>query len=429
MMAASNNNSNNEILGLFRYGDVPSVQFSSKSVVISAVDEDDLEGTVRIDDIPTVDQLHLSMDNGGGQVKRTIIFNEVVAYEMQQRPSLSDGRQVFQVCGRTIESKTLFPYDQFTGCVHVAATHMAQNVSAYGGDELAKYSSVGFWSPRIRMLYDRAFAVYMDVAEAPDADQSMLAEELFVVAQVSVRPFSLSLSLCAFPFSDTQTCQVRVCKGLRPESFLRDFHLSADPLGLTRLITPPMADVVLLHPTTQRLSEGLLSNFFATRFLPPTAAAAATEATAATAATTALVASSQEGVAYPPSIHRSNSSSDANATYPDADGQMTVARTKFYNYHLVSAPLDIIHRGEMLDAVWTICKRDGIQVSFAGPNLNDAIKGRWSGAFIINSTYQLLPLDTMYLTNRRNTRIELGTCPLIAHLKTEIQKIFHGSSF
>ncbi|KAJ2858845.1 hypothetical protein GGI22_003194 [Coemansia erecta] len=397
-----------EILTLFRYGNVPSVQFSSKAVVVSAADENDLHGTVRIDDIPTVDQLHLSMDNGG-QVKRTIIFNEVVAYEMQQRPSLSDGRQVYQVCGRTVEAKQLFPFDQFAGCVHVAATHMAQNISAYGGDELEKYSSVGFWSPRIRMLYDRAFAAYMEVARAEDP--SMLDDELFVVAQVSVRPFSLSLSLCAFPFSDSRTCQVRVCKGLRPESFLRDFHLSADPLGLTRLITPPMSDVVLLHPTTQRLSEGLLSNFFATRFLPPQAPAL------------------QEDRCPdpPPSVPRSNSSSDANATYPDADGRMTVARTKFYNYHLVSAPLDIIHRGEMLDAVWSICKRDGIQVSFAGPNLNDALHGRWSGAFVINSTCRLLPIDTMYLTDRRSTRIELGTCPLIAHLKTEIQKLFYES--
>ncbi|KAJ1668750.1 hypothetical protein EV178_000013 [Coemansia sp. RSA 1646] len=402
------------ILTLFQYGDVPSVQFSSKSVVVSAADESDLEGTIRIDDIPTVDQLHLSMDNGGGQVKRTIIFNEVVAYEMQQRPSLSDGRQVYQVCGRTIEGKSLFPFDQFTGCVHVAATHMAQNVSAYGGEELAKYSNIGFWSPRIRMLYDRAFTRYMEVAEAQDADPSMLSEELFVVAQVSVRPFSLSLSLYAFPFSDTRTCQVRVCKGLRPESFLRDFHLSADPLGLTRLITPPMSDVVLLHPTTQRLSEGLLSNFFATRFMPPPASS--------------LAPVPQKEESFPPSVHRSNSSSDANATYPDADGRMTVARTKFYNYHLVCASLDIIHRGEMLDAVWSICKRDGIQVSFAGPNLNDALSGRWSGAFIINSTYQLLPIDTMYLTDRRNTRVELGTCPLITHLKTEIQKLFHGTS-
>ncbi|KAJ2658040.1 hypothetical protein IWW48_004212 [Coemansia sp. RSA 1200] len=389
------------ILTLFRYGDVPSVQFSSKAVVVSLADEDDVEGTVRIDDIPTVHQLHLSTDTGG-QVKRTIIFNEVVAYEMQQqRPSVSDsGRQVYQVCGRTIRNKTWFAVDRFVGCVHVAATHMAQNISVYGGDEVARYSSVGFWAPRIRLLYDRAMAAYAEVAENDDdAGSSMAADEAFVVAQVSVRPFALSLSVCAFPFSDAQTCQVRVCKGLRPESFLRDFHLSADPLGLTRLITPPISDVVLLHPTTQRLSEGLLSNFFATRFLPP------------------------------PSSPSSALSASANAAHPDADGRtMAVARTKFYNYHLVCASLDIIHRGPMLDAVWSICKRDGIQVSFAGANLNDALSGRWSGAFIVSSTYQLLPIDTMHLTDRRNTKIELGTCPLVTHLKAEIQKIANESS-
>ncbi|KAJ2512146.1 hypothetical protein H4217_007032 [Coemansia sp. RSA 1939] len=387
-MMTANSNSIPNILTLFRYGAVPSVQFSSKAVVVALADEDDVEGTVRIDDIPTVHQVQLSTDTGA-QVKRTIIFNEVVAYEMQQQrlSAGAGGRQVYQVCGRTIRNRTWFAVDRFAGCVHVAATHMAQNISVYGGDELARYGGVGFWAPRIRLLYDRAMAAYAEAAKDDDAD-----DEAFVVAQVSVRPFALSLSVCAFPFSDAQTCQVRVCRGLRPESFLRDLHLSADPLGLTRLITPPISDVVLLHPTTQRLSEGLLSNFFATRFLPP-----------------------------PPSP---TLNTGANAAHPgaDADGRatMAVARTKFYNYHLVCAPLDVIHRGPMLDAVWSICKRDGIQVSFAGANLNDAIGGRWSGAFIVSSTYQLLPIDTMHLTDRRNTKIELGTCPLVTHLQAEI---------
>ncbi|KAJ2761866.1 hypothetical protein H4S06_000978 [Coemansia sp. BCRC 34490] len=374
------NSSTPNILALFRHGAVPSVQFSSKAAVVALADEDDVEGTVRIDDIPTVHQVQLTTDTAA-QVKRTIIFNEVVAYEMQQ-PRLSagaGGRQVYQVCGRTIRNRSWFAVDRFAGGVHVAATHMAQNISGHGGDELARYGDVGFWAPRVRLLYDRAMAAYAEAARDDDADD----DEAFVVAQVSVRPFALSLSVCAFPFSGAQTCQVRVCRGLRPESFLRDLHLSADPLGLTRLITPPISDVVLLHPTTQRLSEGLLSNFFATRFLPP-----------------------------PPSPTRS----------ADADGRapMAVARTKFYNYHLVCAPLDVIHRGPTLDAVWSLCKRDGIQVSFAGADLNDAIAGRWSGAFIVSSTCQLLPIDTMHLTDRRNTKIELGTCPLVTHLQAEI---------
>ncbi|KAJ2623485.1 hypothetical protein GGI25_001934 [Coemansia spiralis] len=383
-----------DTLTLFSYGSGPSVQFSSKSVVVTAADENDLEGTLQIDDIPTVHQMQLSMDNGGF-VKRTLICDEMVAYEMQQRPSLSDGRQVFQICGRTIENKGIFPFEQFISCVHITATHMAQNVSIHGGDELEKYSNIGFWSPRIKLLYERGAAKYVDIARSQvEDDPSMLTDEIFVTAQVSVRPYSLSLTFCAFPFSGMGTCQVRVCKGLRPDSFLRDIHLSNDPLGLTKLITPPISDVILLHPTTQRLSEGLLSNFFATKFMPPLLKAKA-------------------------------SHTDDNLL--DNDANMRVARTKFKNYHLICASLETIHRGTMLDAIWLICKRDGIQVSFVGPNLADALDGKWSGAFIINNTYQLLPIDTMYLTDRHKTKVEIGTCPLVTHLKNEVFKLFHIS--
>ncbi|KAJ2785275.1 hypothetical protein H4R18_000599 [Coemansia javaensis] len=360
------------------------VHFSSKAIVAAMEHEDDMEGSVRTDDIPSLHQLQLTMDDGG-TVKRTIICDETVAYEMRPRPSLSDGRQVYQVCARTIEGKGLFPFDQFTSCVVVAATHMAQNVQIHGGDELQRYSRTGFWSPRIKLLYARALIAYRAACEHPHADPSMRDDEIFVTAQVSVRPFSLSLAMCAFPFSSMGTCQVRVCQGTRPESFLGDYQLSNDPLGLTRLITPPISDVIMLNPTTKRLSEGLLSNFFATRYIKP----AADRRASADAAT---------------------------------------LRMQYTSYMLVCAPLESIHRGPMVDEIWGICKRDNIQVSFAGPNLNEAMAGRWSGAFIVNNTYQVLPIDTMHLTDRHNTKVELGACPLVAHLRAEILRMHHNVS-
>ncbi|KAJ2313463.1 hypothetical protein IWW52_002593, partial [Coemansia sp. RSA 2704] len=341
------------------YASQQKVDFSTKAIVVSARDEHDMEGTVFEEDIPSLHKLQLTMDNGG-RVKRTIICNNMVAYEMQQQPSKSDGRQVFQICARTIEGKAVFPLAEFTACVQVIATHMAQNVEVHGGDEVEKFSRLGFWSPRIKLLYARALAEYSTACARADADPSMLLDEVFVTAQISVRPFSLALTLCAFPFSSMGTCQVRVCKGTRPESFLRDFQLSDDPRGLTRLITPPVSDVILLDPTTRRLSQGLLSNFFATRYAPT----------------------------------------------PRADE--SAPRARYTNYLLVCAPLETIERGEMADRVWAICKRDGIQVSFAGPSLSEAVAGRWSGAFIVNRTYQVLPIDTMHLTDRQGTSVEFG---------------------
>ncbi|KAJ1793379.1 hypothetical protein GGH19_000034 [Coemansia sp. RSA 1807] len=349
------------------FSSVGNVDFSTKSIVVRARNEDDMEGVLSEEDIPSIHQLHLSMDNGG-RVKRTIICNTMVAYEMQQQASKSDGRQVFQICARTVEGKAVFPLSEFTACVQIVATHMAQNVAVHGGDEEARFSRLGFWSPRIKLLYARALTAYTQACNREGADPSMMVDEVFVTAQVSVRPFSLSLSLCAYPFSSMGTCQVRVCKGTRPESFLHDFQLSKDPRGLTRLITPPIADVILVDPATKRLSEGLVSNFFATRF----------------------------------------------------NGRRDSDRTRYTDYTLVCAPLETIHCGALAERVWAICQRDGIQVTFGGPSLSDAVAGRWSGAFIVNTAYHVLPIDTMHLTDRNSTAVEFGVCPLVAHLQEQL---------
>ncbi|KAJ2849809.1 hypothetical protein IWW36_002362 [Coemansia brasiliensis] len=311
------------------------VDFSTKAIVVSMRNEDDMEGIVQEEDVPSIHKLQLSTSDGG-RVKRTIICNSMVAYEMQTRPSRSHG-QVYQICARTIEGKTVFPINDFSASIQVIATHMSQNIEIYGGNEVERFSKRGFWSPRIKMLFTRALHEYARASERPDADPSMLVDEIFVTAQISVRPFSMSLTLCAFPFSSMGTCQVRVCKGTRPESFLHDFQLAADTRGLTRLITPPISDVILLDPENKRLSQGLLSNFFATWYAPrpgPT----------------------QQGHSYS-------------------------------NYMLISAPLETIQRNEMLDYIWEICKQAGIQVSFAGPRLKDALNGVWSGAFIVSQAH------------------------------------------
>ncbi|KAJ2668076.1 hypothetical protein IWW42_005480 [Coemansia sp. RSA 1085] len=324
------------------------VDFSTKAIVVSMRNEDDIEGIVQAEDIPSINQLRLSTSDGG-RVKRTIICNSMVAYEMQTRPSQGHG-QVYQICARTIEGKTIFPINDFTASIQVIATHMSQNIEIYGGNEVERFSKRGFWSPRIKMLFTRALHEYTKASEQPDADPSMLVDEIFVTAQISVRPFSMSLTLCAFPFSSMGTCQVRVCKGTRPESFLRDFQLAADTRGLTRLVTPPTSDVILLDPENKRLSQGLLSNFFATRYAPR----------------------------------------------PGSSQQLS-------DYMLISAPLETVQRNEMLDYIWDICKQAGIQVSFAGPSLKDALNGMWSGAFIVSRAHLVLPIDTMQLTDRSKT--------------------------
>ncbi|KAJ1962676.1 hypothetical protein GGI12_002507 [Dipsacomyces acuminosporus] len=398
---------------VFRYGDLPTVPFSSKAVVVTAETEDDLQGAVRIEDVPSLHQMPITNDSGD-TVKRTIIFNEMVAYEMQQRPSISDGRQLYQVCGRTIENKGIFPFHQFSDCLRVAATYMAQNIIAYhGGQDLDKYCDIGFWSPRVKLLYARGLEAYLDACSHPQADPSMLTDEVFVTAQISVRPFSFSLTMRAFPFSSMNTCQVRICKGLRPESFLRDVQLSHDPSGLTRLITPPISDVILLHPETQRLSEGLLSNFFATRYVPQPAHSQAMRKLEASKRP------STSGDALGDSNNNNNNSSNNNNS---------LATERFQNYHLICAPLSTIHQGAMLDIIWRICKRDGIQVSFAAPNLSGAMAGKWSGAFIVNNAYQVLPIDTMYLTDRKSTKVEFGSCPLVSHLQSAVFEMFHDEA-
>ncbi|KAJ2769877.1 hypothetical protein IWQ57_002916, partial [Coemansia nantahalensis] len=101
-------------------------------------------------------------------------------------------------------------------------------------------------------------------------------------------------------------------------------------------------------------------------------------------------------------------------------------RTRHTSYLLICAPLETIHRGPLVDRIWAICKRDNIQVSFAGPDLNEAIAGRWSGAFVVNRTLQVLPIDTMHLTDRNHTAVELGACPLVRHLQGEVLKTLHS---
>ncbi|KAJ1952757.1 hypothetical protein EC988_003377 [Linderina pennispora] len=370
-----------ELTTVFKYGDMPSVALSTRAVTVTAHSEDSMDATTRIEDVPSIDQVPLNSD--ALTVKRTIIYDEMVAYEMQQQPSKSDGRQIYQVCGRTIENKQKFPFEQFTNCLRIAATYMAQNIAYHGGQELEKYSDIGFWSPRVKLLYAQGMEAYEAICnDETNVDPSMLNDEVFVCAQVSVRPFAFSMRFCSFPFSAMATCQVQVCKGTRPESFLRDVQLANDINGLGRLIAPPISDVVLLHPETQRLSEGLLSNFFVTRYVPPPA--------------------------------------------KTRDGMLHAAdRTRFVNYHLICAPLATIHQGKILDVIWKICQRDSIQVSFGAPILAEGLAGKWSGAFIVNTTYALLPIDTMYLTDRRHTKVEFGTCPLVTHLQTAVFKMLN----
>ncbi|KAJ1826802.1 hypothetical protein LPJ56_001996, partial [Coemansia sp. RSA 2599] len=250
---------------IFSYSNMPTVQFSSKAVTVTAIDEADLEGTVSVEDIPDIHQLPLARDIKHGAIKQTIICDEIVAYEIQPRQlsNANTPRQMFQICGRSVDNKRIFPFDQFSACVRVAATHMAQNL---GDQHVDKYGHIGFWSPRIKLLYARGLSAYKEACQA--GDPSMILDDIYVLAQISIRPFLLSLTLCAFPFSSMRTCQVRVARGTRPQSFMPDFHLSNDPSGLTRLITPPISDVILVHPQTQRLSEGLLSNFFVTYYVP-----------------------------------------------------------------------------------------------------------------------------------------------------------------
>ncbi|KAJ1642293.1 hypothetical protein J3B02_005601 [Coemansia erecta] len=369
-------NYNSQPVPILGYSSMPTVQFSSKAVTVTAIDETDLEGTISIDDIPDIHQLPLARDIKQGAIKQTIICDEIIAHEIQPR-QLSNAnlpRQMFQICGRSIDNKRIFPFDQFSACIHVAATHMVQNL---GNQNMDKFGHIGFWSPRIKLLYARGLAAYKEACLA--GDPSMIVDDIYVMAQISIKPFLLSLTFCAFPFSSMRTCQVRVARGTRPKSFMPDFHLSNDPSGLTRLITPPISDVILVNPQTQRLSEGLLSNFFVTYFTPQ--------------------------------------------QKPSTPEQRKILG----NYLLVCAPLETIHANSMVDALWSICKRDGITVSFAGANLTGALKKKWSGAFIVNSAFCLLPIDTMYLTDKYRTLIEFGKCPLVSHLQDSLLEMFHNT--
>ncbi|KAJ2719334.1 hypothetical protein GGI07_005273 [Coemansia sp. Benny D115] len=229
-------------------------------------------------------------------------------------------------------------------------------------------------------------------------DPSMTLDEVHVEARLSVKPFTLSLKLCELPYSSMRTCQVRVAKGSRPPSFLPDYQLSNDPQGFTKLIVPPIADVVLVHPQSQKITQGLLSSFYATKYTAPIATA--------------------------------------------RQGGTTTGRADLRNYTLVCAPLqekqpnaattngngdgnDSTIDDVVAKALWMICKRDGIAVSFSGVTLEDIMKRRVSGVFIANTTLNVLPIDTMYLTDRRRTVIEIGSCPLATHLQESIIKHLH----
>lgn len=354
---------------LFTYGSQPTVQFSSPSIVIHTTDSQDTHGQLRTEDTPLLSHITPTI-SGGALIQRTLLCDSILGYQIQMRPSQMDRSQIYQITARTIDHQQTLPLSQLVNCVKMAVTTMVSNQP--DGQWDAELLSGGFWHRRISQLYRRAYHQYLHESQQPGADPSMRTDEIHLTVQVSIDPYELELTLATYPFSGMGTCQVRVCRGTRPQSFLRDFQLSNDPNQLGRLITPPISDVILLDPTTQRLSEGLLSSLFATQL------------------------SSQHS------------------------GKPIIER-RYSDYHLICKPPSQDPKCPLADAIWQVCQRDGIQVSFAGPSLKDAMEGRWSSAFIANSAYRILPIDTMYLTDRKNTKIELAPCPLVRHLMNEVK--------
>ncbi|KAJ1857746.1 hypothetical protein LPJ73_001993, partial [Coemansia sp. RSA 2703] len=162
----------------------------------------------------------------------------------------------FTVTARTTDNKREFPHRPFASAVHAAALQLLHNLDFAP----SRMSLLGFWAPRLRLLYARALAVFLEHADAP-------LDDLWVEAHVAVAPFSLAVSVQALGASAARTCRVSVCRGRRPKSLVEGRQFSDDPRGLARLVVPPVSDVLFVDPELHRMGEGLLSWLFVIRRL------------------------------------------------------------------------------------------------------------------------------------------------------------------
>ncbi|KAJ1722899.1 hypothetical protein LPJ53_002729 [Coemansia erecta] len=326
------------------------------TVAVTTYDPGDLDGTVRL-----ARHAHGSTD---ARIQQTILCAGMIAY----RTSTPNMSQQFTVHARTTDNKQVFPHRQFASAVHAAALQLWHNQ----GLAPSRLCQVGFWAPRLRLLYARALAHFLEHAEAH-------LDDLWVEARVGVVPFVLEVRVGALAGSAARTCRVLVCRGRRPASLVDGWQLSDDPCGLARLCVPPVSDVLLVDPGTQRMGEGLLSWLFVLRRLPS------------------------------PSPSLSSTKEEDKLAY------------------CVEAPVGAQDVGDrVVRAVLGVCGRQGMEVKFVGARLEDAMDGRWAAAFIAAEAVGLLPIDTMYLTGRRRTAVDIPACPLATHLQCAVRDALHS---
>ncbi|KAJ2782777.1 hypothetical protein GGI15_002797 [Coemansia interrupta] len=288
-------------------------------------------------------------------IQQTILCAGLIAH----RTHAVHAQPQFTVLARTTDNKQTFPHRPFALAVHAAALQLWHN----HGLPASPLCRLAFWAPRLRLLYARAHALFVEHGDAP-------LDDLWVEAHVCVAPFSLAVRVGALAGSAERTCRVLVCRGRRPPSLVARWHLSEDPCGMARMCVGAVSDVLLVDPESQRMGEGLLSWLFVLRRV--------------------------------------------RAQAGDAE-------------YCVEAPRDAGLAGDrVVRAVLSACVRRNVRVRCQGARLEDALQGSWAAAFIAAEAFGLLPVDALYLTGRRRKAVAVPACPAAAVLQREVRDVLHS---
>ncbi|KAJ1676546.1 hypothetical protein EV182_007982 [Spiromyces aspiralis] len=114
---------------------------------------------------------------------------------------------------------------------------------------------------------------------------------------------------------------------------------------LEKLIQPPINEVILYNPDSLTFFEGLSSNFFVTM----------------------------------PKMHSEVGSA-----------------TGYSGFKVVTAPLDTVLLGTVMRLVLEVCRRDGVEVVYDNPRVDDLLDGRWHGAFITSTSRLVYPIEVFH---------------------------------
>ncbi|OMH86161.1 hypothetical protein AX774_g275 [Zancudomyces culisetae] len=212
-------------------------------------------------------------------------------------------------------------------------------------------------------------------AESSDSmDHTHEPMEAKVSVVVSLDPMVVKVMITELYAIGTSKPSVLFLKGRRHNPNVKGISWMLEREKMEELIVPPINEVVLVDPYKLGCYEGISSNFFVTQF-----------------------SSGKE--------------------------------TEYSSYRLVTAPLDVVLKGTIMDLLLKICQKYGIAVDYRLPLLSELQTGAWSGAFVTSTSRLVLPIYSVKIFDRHEPYyLESGACPLVKFLALRVKESLEQES-